>query len=164
MPTTPNSGLRYPSSTDDVRPYEDIQFLATDTDNALKAINDRTPQSANVDTLQSTSSTTYADLTTPGPSVSINMTGTSAIVTVTAYMSNSAGNNNYIGVAVSGASTIAASDPKAASMVGTTPVTASATFKVAGLTPGVNTFKAVYRVSGGGGNFVYRNITVTPLP
>lgn len=34
MPTT-SLGLRYPSSTDDVRPYEDIQFLATDVDTAL---------------------------------------------------------------------------------------------------------------------------------
>lgn len=37
MPTTPN-GLRYPASTDDVRPYEDIQFLATDVDTKLTGI------------------------------------------------------------------------------------------------------------------------------
>lgn len=34
MPTT-TKGFRYPSSTDDVRPYEDIQFLASDLDTYL---------------------------------------------------------------------------------------------------------------------------------
>jgi hypothetical protein len=38
MPTTASRAYRYPSSTDDVRPYEDIQFLATDVDTDVQAI------------------------------------------------------------------------------------------------------------------------------
>lgn len=38
MPTTPNRAYRYPSSTDDVRPYEDIQNLATDVDTDMAAV------------------------------------------------------------------------------------------------------------------------------
>lgn len=38
MPTTPNRAYRYPSSTDDVRPYEDLQFLATDIDTDMAAV------------------------------------------------------------------------------------------------------------------------------
>ena len=37
MPTTPNRLYRYPASTDDVRPYEDLQFLATDVDTDFQA-------------------------------------------------------------------------------------------------------------------------------
>jgi hypothetical protein len=37
MPST-TRGYRYPSSADDVRPYEDIQFLATDVDADVGAI------------------------------------------------------------------------------------------------------------------------------
>jgi hypothetical protein len=37
MPAT-SRGYRYPSSTDDVRPYEDIQFLATDLDTDITAV------------------------------------------------------------------------------------------------------------------------------
>jgi hypothetical protein len=38
MPTTPNRAYRYPASTDDVRPYEDLQFLATDIDTDMAAV------------------------------------------------------------------------------------------------------------------------------
>lgn len=38
MPTTPNRAYRYPASTDDVRVYEDLQFLATDVDTDVTAV------------------------------------------------------------------------------------------------------------------------------
>ena len=38
MPTTPNRAYRYPASTDDVRVYEDLQFLATDVDTDMAAV------------------------------------------------------------------------------------------------------------------------------
>lgn len=38
MATTANRAYRYPLSTDDVRPYEDIQFLATDVDADLNTL------------------------------------------------------------------------------------------------------------------------------
>lgn len=122
------------------------------------------PNGANVDTLESTASTTYTDLSTPGPAVTL-ITGTAAIVWLTAYMSNSgAGNNDYISFAVSGASTVAAADARAASQVGTNPNTAGAMFKITGLTAGSNVFTCKYRASAGTGNFVFRNIVVQALP
>lgn len=38
MATTPNRLYRYPLSTDDVRPYEDLQFLATDVDTDVQVL------------------------------------------------------------------------------------------------------------------------------
>lgn len=38
MPTTSNRAYRYPSSTDDVRPYEDLQFLASDVDTDVQGL------------------------------------------------------------------------------------------------------------------------------
>lgn len=38
MGTTPNRAYRYPASTDDVRVYEDLQFLATDVDTDMAAV------------------------------------------------------------------------------------------------------------------------------
>lgn len=121
--------------------------------------------SNNVDTLESTASTAFTNLATVGPTVTLTLIGTSVTVTVSVYMNNSAGGNNgYMGCAVSGASTVAASDSKSASNVGTNAVTASNTFEFTGLTPGINVFTAKYRVSAGTGNFVYRWLTVTARP
>jgi hypothetical protein len=121
------------------------------------------PTSANVDTLQTTASAAYTDLATTGPAVTV-ITGTSALVTVNAYMSNTGANNSYMGFAVSSASTVVAADAKAASVVGTSAMSASGTFLITGLTSGSNVFTAKYKVGAGTGNFVYRNITVIPLP
>jgi hypothetical protein len=66
--------------------------------------------------------------------------------------------------AVSGASTVAASDAQAFSNEGDKATQASATYVVTGLTGGSNTFTAKYRVSGNTGTFVNRSITVIPLP
>jgi hypothetical protein len=76
-----------------------------------------------------------------------------------------------MGFAVSGATTVAASEAKSLAFGqsgGITPPTvtqqASATFLVSGLTAGANTFTAKYAVSGGTGTFVNRSIIVMPLP
>lgn len=66
--------------------------------------------SARVDTQQATSSTTYTDLATVGPSVTV-ATGTRALVAINASCSTSADNTaGAASVAVSGATTIAAND------------------------------------------------------
>lgn len=43
MGTTTNWAIRYPASTDDVRPYEDIQNAAEDTDAALETLQGQVP-------------------------------------------------------------------------------------------------------------------------
>lgn len=122
-----------------------------------------TPDSAAVDTQQTTTSTSYTDLSTVGPAVTV-VTGTSALVTVCAQIKNSGADVSYMGVAVSGASTVAAGDTRAAEVVGTSTHTPSMTFKMTGLTAGSNTFTAKYRVVSGTGTFANRNITVQALP
>lgn len=56
MVTTPNRLYRYPLSTDDVRPYEDLQFLATDVDTDVQALYAATWVAYNAPTLTWTSS------------------------------------------------------------------------------------------------------------
>lgn len=116
-----------------------------------------------VPTSENTGSTTFTDLTTVGPTLSI-VTGPSAIVWVSCGMSNSTTNGGAMSFAVTGASTIAATDTQSygyqgaasaggrAAWVGTVP-----------LTPGTNTFTAKYRVNGGTGFFDTRRLGVIAL-
>lgn len=121
------------------------------------------PSSAAVNTLETTTSTSYTDLTTVGPSVTL-VTGTTAIVALSAGMRHSVADVAYMGVAVSGASTIAAADTQAAEVVGTSTITGALIFKITGLTAGSNTFKARYRTPSGTATYQNRNITVWALP
>jgi hypothetical protein len=122
--------------------------------------------SATVATSETTTSLTYTDLTTPGPAVS-PVTGTSAMVIVSAQLgSNTASDGGAMAFAVSGATTVAATDAQCMSNhVGNTSQQGSAVYVVTGLTPGVNTFTAKYRATlGGTCTAINRQITVIPLP
>jgi hypothetical protein len=122
-----------------------------------------------VATSQSTSSTTYTDLGTVGPAATVT-TGVSgkALVLLTAEI-GSGGNGiySYMGVAVSGASTIAAADTAALYRLnGTVAVSqlVTAAVVITGLTAGSNTFTAKYRTSGGAAStFLNRSIVVIAL-
>ena len=100
---------------------------------------------------QTTSSTTYTDLATVGPSVALT-TGTSAILILGAFISDSGnlGNNGWMSAAVSGATTIAANDLWGAfGPEGLNGVASVQGCIIGGLTPGVNTFTAKYKKVGG---------------
>lgn len=104
-----------------------------------------------VDAAESISSMTYIDLATVGPTVTVT-TGTSALVI---FSSNQAwagsGFNFYASVAVTGATTVAASDGTGATMSSEGNQFSDhfmATYKFTGLTPGSNTFTLKYRVNG----------------
>jgi hypothetical protein len=122
-----------------------------------------TPQGATVATAQTTSSTSYADLATVGPAVTL-VTGTSAIITVCTQTTADAAASSRIGYAVSGASTIAATDTTAAVLVvsaaGVPNLTISTTQIITGLTAGTNVFTAKYKVSASTATFTNRSITV----
>lgn len=118
-----------------------------------------------VATSQTTASTSFTDLATVGPAVTLT-TGPTAIVTVTAKMSNgTAANECNMGFAVSGATTVAASSAQAilaTSSTGGHAYQMSGTFYVTGLTGGSNTFTAKYAaVTGGTCTFLSRHIVVT---
>lgn len=116
---------------------------------------------ATVATLESTTSTTFTDLTTSGPAVTV-VTGTRALVIISAG-TNTTSTDPSMGVAVSGASTIAASAAKAwfcrDAEVGVT-LTPSYAYIEEGLTAGSNIFTAKYKGSGGTASFDNRRISV----
>jgi hypothetical protein len=135
----------------------------------LDALNQRNNHTATVATSQTTTSTTYADLATVGPTVSSLTTGTFALVVLTAFMSNSgAGNTSLMTFDVSGATTLT----HAGGSVDTLSLSTVSDIANAGrrfsavypvtLTAGSNTFTAKYRVSAGTGTFIDRNIIVIP--
>jgi hypothetical protein len=154
-------------------PYEGQAVYQKDTDQFLiyngNAWVCLTPQSAVVNTLESTASTSYTNLTTSGPSVTV-ATGSKALVTITATIdSNGAvgGTQVYAGFDVSGASTVAAGDNEALNhRLGGSFVTQSGTFLITGLTGGNNVFTMKYKSGAGDVTARYqrRNITVVGIP
>lgn len=116
---------------------------------------------------ETTASTSYTNLATVGPTATVT-TGANAIVIVTANIANAAGGDGAaMGYAITGATTIAASDQNSlqygASLGGAYPQ-ASAVFPQGGLTPGSNIFTAKYKaITGGTGVFGNRCIMVIPL-
>lgn len=130
------------------------------------SIAERVPSTASVSTSESTGGTGYGNLATPGPAVTVT-TGTRAIVMVTSLVQNStASQNSYASYAVSGASSIAATDDRAVLITAAATnqtLRASSVYMETGLTAGSNTFTMQYRVTGGTGSFQNRRITVIPL-
>jgi hypothetical protein len=118
------------------------------------------PVDNTVATQQGTSSTAYVDLATVGPSVTV--TGLDALeITVTTNGVNSvATNTSIMSFAISGSSTLAASDTRALIILGSAGQRMSMTCLVTGLTPGVMTITAKYRVSASNSNFQDRNLMV----
>jgi hypothetical protein len=117
-----------------------------------------------VTTSQDTTSTSYTDLSTVGPSVTAT-TGPRALVIVRGAISNSGTGSSRMSYEVSGASSVAAADAQCVGVFGTagTGVLGGDISLVTGLTAGSNTFTAKYRVSSGTGTFSTRRIVVFPL-
>jgi len=121
-------------------------------------------------TNQTTTSTSYADLTTAGPAVTIT-TGTSVIVLITADLGDPSNTAGFIraSFAVSGATTRAASDNEALIASGAAISTAdpfgtySRAVVITGLTAGSNVFTMKYKVSAGTASFQNRNIVIVAL-
>lgn len=139
-------------------------FVAT----GVNAIVERTAGNDLVNASEDTASTSFTDLTTPGPAVT-KTTGTSAFVAVYGLVSNNtAGSSALMSFAVTGDTAVAASDTRSVtyqpgSVAAARSIRASAITLIDGLTPGSNTFTAKYRVTGGTGTFNNRRIAVLPL-
>ena len=121
---------------------------------------------ATVATTQSTTSTTLTDLATVGPLVTVT-TGTKVLV---AFSSNTDGLVNkavYFSVAVSGATTLAASGTNGFGFTTSTAgneLRGGVSFIITGLTAGSNTFTMKYLVSAGNtGTFGNRQISVIDM-
>jgi len=124
---------------------------------------------ATVDTSQTTTSTSYTDLTTAGPAVTVT-TGTKALVNVSCWGStNTAERAQSVSFAVSGATTLAVADN-----IGSVASHPLAGYEqiigrgliISGLTAGSNTFTMKYKSAPQGGvtsNWKYRVISVVDL-
>lgn len=121
---------------------------------------------ASVATEETTTSTTYVDLATVGPAVTVTV-GVSGIAIVTLYaaLKNSdATGTSFMDVGLSGANTRAAVDVTALGPVGTAYQRLGLSIVLTGLTPGATTFTAKYRTSGAAtGTFSARRIGVVTL-
>lgn len=134
--------------------------------NGLNSIAERVPSTAIVATAQTTSSTTYTDLTTVGPQVTVT-TGTAAVVWAMARTQHSSGTGECSwSVAVSGATTLAASDDWRGLQSGVTaanPNRFGVCHLFTNLTAGSNTFTVKYKTTGATATFQDRDIVVLPL-
>jgi len=127
-------------------------------------IAERISASSTVLTSEATTSTTYDNLTTNGPSVSVE-TGAFALVIVHGSAGNSGTGSARMSYEISGATSDGPADNRGIGVLGSAGVsiTASAVALHTGLTPGTNTFTAKYRVSSGTGTFNSRRILVMPF-
>jgi hypothetical protein len=120
---------------------------------------------ATVDTSQTTSSTSYTDLSTSGPAVTLT-TGTKVLVIISTFATQDAldtGRYPRMSFAVSGATTTAASDVYA-KRGGSTYPTQNSFVGLLTVTAGSNTFTAKYATTAGGNStFSNRQITVIDL-
>jgi hypothetical protein len=119
---------------------------------------------------QTTTSTTFAKLPTTTDQVTVNIGPKGiALVFLSSNATNSgAGQANFVGFAMSGANTAAASfnealDYQAFAASNTASGGFGNMFPKTGLTPGATTFEMEYAVSGGTGTFWNRSIFVLPL-
>jgi hypothetical protein len=120
-------------------------------------------------TSETTTSTTYADLATIGPEVTVNIrddgsgTGRALFIVGGRLTNNTVGQQCFMSVAGAALpatdSTALANTAEASSNL----LIASHVFIAGGLTPGSRTYTAKYRVTGGTGTFSARRLTVIPL-
>lgn len=134
---------------------------------AVNSIITRSPQSHTVTTSQTSSSTSFANLGTVGPTVTVT-TGTVAAVFFACRMQNDTANFQcHASVAITGASNVAAHDNWSfrtdAKDTASQPERGSAFSFQVGLKPGSNVFTMKYKVGGGTGTFSNRHMVVLPL-
>lgn len=119
-----------------------------------------------IETAQTTTSIAYADLGTIGPAATA-VTGAAVLIFISAEMSNSAANSlQKFGFAVSGATTVAATDDAgcwADGNAANSPVRRGLVVRLSSLTPGTNVFTMKYAVGSGVGTFGNREIIVMPF-
>lgn len=135
-------------------------MVSTSTNNSIA---ERVPSAALVATSQTTTSTSYTDLTTSGPAVTVTTGARALVLTYASILNSVATNNTYMSHAVSGASSVSASDQFAIRSDESLDMSLETAMLHTGLTAGSNTFTAKYRVTAGTGTFYDRRIIVFPF-
>lgn len=138
--------------------------LQTLSDDVIDLDRRTVPVTATVLTIESTTGTSYTDLATAGPSVTVIIGATGkAQVGLYGAMSNAGSNFALMSFAVSGATTIAATDTYSLQTATPSDVRHGAVWILTGLNPGSTTFTAKYRATATTASFNGRMIWVTPL-
>lgn len=115
-------------------------------------------------TSESTTATSFTDLATVGPSVSVPIsTNGKALIMIRYQGSNTGSGLGRMTFVASGANTIVTSSDRAAIHGGTVTGTPSFAYVATGLTSGTTVFTAKYRADAGTGTFLARYISVIPL-
>ena len=148
-----------------------VEELKTDSDAAYQAVNTAVikadVKTAETFATETTTSTSYTNLTTTGPAVTVTVPASGRVLVMLSVKAwNSIANEgNYMAHAMSGANTSSGSDAflRASGPSTTDAGMTSSIYEVGGLTPGSTTFTAKYRVGGGTGSFAARRIVVIPL-
>lgn len=132
---------------------------------SLNEIAERVGARETITTSETTTSTSYTDLATTGPTVTVTTGQLALVIWGTQLTNNTANTSSRVSVDVSGASTIAADDVRGLAY---DPATAGGVLQCShavfydNLTPGSNTFTLKYRVGGGTGTFQRRRLIVLP--
>lgn len=115
-----------------------------------------------VATGETTTSTSFTDLTTTTDTVTVTV-GTNGLllVTVSCLLQNSGANFSSMSFALSGANTLAADVDRSIAIASTARLSGS--FLIEGLAAGSTVVKAKYNVSAGTGTFTNRRISAIPL-
>lgn len=125
-------------------------------------------QTSEIGTEESTTSLTYTNLTTTGPTVTVNVgsSGKVLIFGVARIRNGTAEEGGWASVALSGGNTAAATDSRAVGLrasVIDSAQRASFVEMMAGLTAGSTTFTMQYRATAGTAKFAHRELVVIPL-
>lgn len=134
--------------------------------NGVNSIVGRVPDGARVTTGETTTSTSYTDLATVGPSVTITHGVYAAIFWSCSIQNTTANADTYMSWAMTGSNTRAAGDLYSVRQDG---VPASNVWRMgsvdihSGLTPGTTTFTAKYRCDSGTASYSDRFIAVIPF-
>lgn len=120
---------------------------------------------------ETTTSTTYTDLTTSGPSATVTVGSSGRVIVIltagTTGLAAGANQTSYLSVAVSGATTVAASDSNSVYLTtsgNTNGNSIGGLIELTGLNAGSTTFTMKYRISAAQSTRFYaRSITVIPL-
>lgn len=137
-------------------------FAVSDTNQVTQRI----PAQLSVNVSETTTSTTFTDLATVGPSVTC-VTGPYAVIIMSCELhSNTSSEAARVGCDISGATTEAPDGNHVLreESSGTAEFQRASCVRLhTGLTPGTNTFKMMYAATAGTGSFNFRNIAVLPL-
>lgn len=134
---------------------------------AANTVVQRTPDVGVVVGYESTASTTYVDLTTAGPAITM-VHGTSMLISIGALTWNDTlGLGNRAAFALSGSNTLAAADADsyyAESGAANAVYEASYTTVRTGMTAGTTTITMKYRTTAGGGTSTFGHRVVSAVP